>query len=187
MPPQRLLFALLQFRGSPPAPEQELRRNSRVVDLITDSFSDVLMRFFSIASGVTRKSDAALFGFPRLIEGLCLRLALSSLLPPDDEASFVTDVSLTADEGAEAALLVDVLCDDDRADPPRRRMSYEGAHASLVMAAVEDEDDDDDIRRPRGRRGGGARPTRRAVSARRKRRRSSSDGAGRAREGRAGE
>jgi hypothetical protein len=62
-----------------------------------------------------RKSNAALFGLRRLIEGLSARWALFSLPPPDDEASFVTDVSLTPDERAEAALLADVVCDDDRA------------------------------------------------------------------------
>jgi hypothetical protein len=69
----------------------------------------------------------AVFGFRYQIDGISARRAIAgvlwplfSLLLPDEEASFVNDVSLRA---------------DNRARHPRRRMSEEGAHASQVMSA----------------------------------------------------
>jgi hypothetical protein len=55
-------------------PEPELRQISRVFDLVADTVADVPTPWlFHIADGITLKSNAALFGFRRLIEWISSR------------------------------------------------------------------------------------------------------------------
>lgn len=69
-----LSFAPHEFCDCLLAPEQALRHISRVFDLVTDSFSDVARQWLvHIASNVTLKRNAAVFGFRRLIECLSAR------------------------------------------------------------------------------------------------------------------
>jgi hypothetical protein len=73
------------------------------------------------------------------------RLALFSPPPPDDETSFVTDVSLTADECADAALLADVLCDDSRAPSSSAACAGRGRSRVAGDAVGADDEDDNDL------------------------------------------